>query len=55
MKLKLHRVLGYEGSTPVLGMAIATFIGNQKKCVNDAKKWLKENPQPIAPAYKWEQ
>ena len=54
MKLKLHRVLGYEGHEPIPGAVLATFHGNEKKCTKDAKQWVKDNPQPIAPMFKWE-
>jgi hypothetical protein len=54
MKLKLHRVIGYNGHEPVLGSVIATFTGNQKTCTSQAKRWIKENPQPTQPAYKWD-
>lgn len=53
MILNLHRVLGYDGTKPVLGSVIATFKGNQKTCTSQAKRWLKDHPQPLAPAYKW--
>lgn len=57
MKLKLHRVLGYQGSEPILGAVVATFIGNEKKCTKDAKQWIKDNPNGggvLAPVMKWE-
>lgn len=55
MILKLHRVLGYEnGTEPILGAVVATFIGNEKKCTKDAKQWIKDNVQygPV-PVFKW--
>lgn len=54
MILKLYRVLGYEGTEPVLGSVIASFKGNKKSATTKAKLWLKENPQPIQPAWKWD-
>lgn len=57
MKLKLHRVLGYEGSEPILGSVVATFIGNEKKCLKDAKQYIKDNPNcggAVKPVMKWE-
>jgi len=53
MILNLKRVLGYEGSKPITGSAVATFKGNEKKCTKDAKQWLKDNPQPITPVFEW--
>jgi hypothetical protein len=55
MKLKLYRVLGYQnGTEPVLGSVVMSFTGNQKRCTNAAKKWLKEHPQGTQPVFKWE-
>ncbi len=53
MILCLKRVLGYEGSKPITGSTIMSFKGNQKRCTNAAKKWLKENAQPIEPVFEW--
>ncbi len=55
MILNLHRILGYEGTKPILGSVIASFKGNKKTCTSQAKRWLKDHPQPVAPAYKWKE
>lgn len=55
MILCLKRVLGYEGSKPILGSTVKSFKGNQKKCTKEAKQWLKDNPQPIEPTFEWKE
>lgn len=54
MRLQLCHVIGYNDDQPKYGEVVASFKGNQKSCISQAKKWIKENPNlAIGVAYKW--
>lgn len=56
--LVLYRTIGYQnGTEPICGARLKAFRGNEKKCTNDAKQWIKDNPSVVGntpPAWKWE-
>lgn len=44
MKLSLHKTSHYDkDSKPVPGDLVASFKGNQNKCISAANKYIKEN------------